>query len=139
MKKLEPKSVAEIFTFYREENNGKEPSEWEQVTIFDKQGYGIISVDGYFGAINRNGEIVIPLEYDNLIDFAELESNIILANKGELWGYINWRNEVIIPFQYSYASVFQNGEAKVCKDGNYYIINEQNLIIKEIDGLDKIL
>ena len=104
MKKLEPKSVAEIFTFYREENNGKEPSEWEQVTIFDKQGYGIISVDGYFGAINSNGEIVIPLEYDNLIDFAELESNIILANKGELWGYINWRNEVIIPFQYSYAS-----------------------------------
>ena len=78
-------------------------------------------------------------QYDNLIDFAELESNIILANKGELWGYINWLNEVIIPFQYSYASVFQNGEAKVRKDGNYYIINEQNLIIKEIDGLDKIL
>ena len=139
MNKLQPKDVIEVFTFYRDENNGKEPTEWEQVTFFDKQCYGIISVDGYFGAINRNGEIVIPLEYDNLIDFAELESNIILANKGELWGFINWKNEIIIPFEYSYASVFQDGEAKVCKNGKYYIINQENHIIKEIDGLDKIL
>ena len=137
MNKLQPKDVTEVFTFYRDENNGKEPTEWEHVTIFDKQGYGIISVDGYSGVIDRNGNIIIPLEYDNLIDFAELESKIILANKGELWGFINWKNEIIIPFEYSYASVFQDGEAKVCKNGKYYIINQENHIIKEVDGLDK--
>ncbi|OWK97015.1 hypothetical protein AP75_13445 [Kaistella haifensis DSM 19056] len=139
MNRLQPKDVTEVFTFYRDENNGKEPTEWEHVTIFDKQGYGIISVDGYSGVIDRNGNIIIPLEYNNLIDFEELESKIILGNKGELWGFINWKNEIIIPFEYSYASVFQDGEAKVCKDEKYYIINEHNLIIKEIDGLDEIL
>lgn len=139
MNKLHPKDVTEVFTFYRDENNGKEPTEWEQVTEINNQGYGIISVGGYYGAINTEGEIIIPLEYDHLIDFKELESEIILAKKEELWGYINWKNEIIIPFEYSYASVFQDGEAKVCKNGKYYIINQENQIIKEIDGLDKIL
>ena len=139
MNKLQPKDVTEVFTFYRDENNGKEPTEWEQVTEINNQGYGIISVGGYYGAINTEGEIIIPLEYDHLIDFKELESEIILAKKEELWGYINWKNEIIIPFEYSYASVFQDGEAKVCKNGKYYIINQENYIIKEIDGLDKIL
>lgn len=139
MKNLQPKDIDESSIYYQYENDNEEPTEWEQVTIFNNQGFGIISVNGYFGAINRNGDIIIPLEYDNLIDFAELESKLILANKDEFWGYINWNNEEIISFQYSYGSVFQDGEAKVCKDGKYYIINQQNQIIKEIDGLEKIL
>jgi len=138
MKILQPKDIDDNLLCYYE-STGELPTEWEQVTIFDKQGYGIISVDGYFGAVDRNGNIIIPLEYDNLIDFAELESTHILANKGELWGFINWKNEIIISFEYSYASVFQNGEAKVCKSGKYYIINQKNEIINEIDGLEKIL
>ena len=138
MKKIQPKDVDEVFTFYRQENIDKAPTEWEQVTLFDNQGYGIISVNGYFGAINRNGDIIIPLEYHNLIDFAELNSKLILAKKDELWGFINWKNEVIIPFDYSYASVFQNGKAKVCKDVAYYNINEKNRILEQIDGLENI-
>lgn len=59
----------------------------EQVTMFNNKGYGIISVDGYFGAINRNGEIIIPLEYSNLIDF---DDELILAcNVNDFWGFIN--------------------------------------------------
>ena len=135
MNKLHPKDVTEVFTFYRDENNGKEPTEWEHVTIFDKQGYGIISVEGYSGVIDRNGNIIIPLEYDNLIDFEELESKIILANKGELWGFINWKNEIIIPFEYSYASIFleKYNLSKVCKDGKYGYIDRKN---QEIISLD---
>ena len=137
MKNLQPKDIDEVFTFYRNEDNGKEPTEWEQVTMFNNQGYGIISVDGYFGAINKIGEIIIPVKYSNMIDF---DDELILACKEEdFWGFINWKNEIIIPFEYSYASVFQDGEAKVCKNGKYYIINQENYIIKEIDGLDKIL
>lgn len=139
MKKLQPKDIDEFSIYYQHENDNQEPTEWEQVTEINNQGYGIISVGGYYGAINTEGEIIIPLEYDHLIDFKELESEIILAKKEELWGFINWKNEIIIPFEYSYASVFQDGEAKVCKNGKYYIINQENQIIKEIDGLDKIL
>ena len=126
MNKLQPKDVIEVFTFYRDENNGKEPTEWEQVTFFDKQCYGIISVDGYFGAINRNGEIVIPLEYSNLISF---DDELILAcNIDNFWGFINWQNEIVIPFEYSYASIFSDNSnlSKVCKNGKYGYINKEN-------------
>lgn len=133
MKNLQPKDIDEFFTFYRDENNGKEPTEWEQVTIFNNQGYGIISVDGCFGAINKNGEIIIPLKYSNLIDF---DDELILAcNDDDFWGFINWKNEIVIPFEYSYASIFleKYNLSKVCKDGKYGYIDRKN---QEIISLD---
>lgn len=138
MKKIEPKDVTEIFTFFREENNGQEPTKWSEVTIFNKLGIGIICIDGNFGAINSEGKVIIPLEYDNLIDFEELESELVLASKNNLWGYISWENEVKIPFEYSYASVFENNRAKVSKNNKSYIINSKNQILEEIDGIKKI-
>lgn len=139
MKNLQPKDIDESSIYYQHENDNEEPTEWEQVTEINNKGFGIVLVGDYYGAVNIEGDIIIPLEYDHLIDFKELESEIILAKKGGFWGYINWSNELIIPFQYSYASVFQDGEAKVCKGGKYYIINQKNQIIKEIDGLEKII
>ena len=135
-KEIEPKDVVEYFTFYRRENDGKEPTEWSQVTMFNKLGYGVIAIDGNCGAIDQDGKIIIPLIYSNLIDFAELESTHILAcDNNDLWGYINWENEILITFEYSYASVFQEGLATVCKDGKYYIINTTNEIIEQVDFL----
>jgi len=133
MKNLQPKNIDDVFTFYRDENNGKEPTEWEQVTIFNNQGYGIISVDGCFGAINKNGENIIPLKYSNLIDF---DYELILAcNDDDFWGFINWKNEIVIPFEYSYASIFleEYNLSKVCKNGKHGYIDRKN---REIIPLD---
>ena len=133
MKNLQPKDIDDVFTFYRDENNGKEPTEWEQVTIFNNQGYGIISVDRCFGAINKNGEIIIPLKYSNLIDF---DDELILAcNDEDFWGFINWKNEIVIPFEYSYASIFleKYNLSKVCKNGKYGYINKKNQEIIPLD------
>lgn len=133
MKNLQPKDIDEVFTFYRNENNGKEPTEWEQVTMFNNQGYGIISVDGYFGAINRNGEIIIPLEYSNLIDFND--ELILACNDEDFWGFINWKNETVIPFDYSYASIFleKYNLSKVCKNGKYGYIDRKNQEVIPLD------
>lgn len=133
MKNLQPKDIDEVFTFYRNENNDKEPTEWEQVTMFNNKGFGIISVDGYFGTISRNGEIVIPLEYSNLIDF---DDELILAcNVNDFWGFINWKNEIVIPFEYSYASIFleKYNLSKVCKNGKYGYIDRKNQEVIPLD------
>ena len=84
------------------------------------------------------GNIIIPIEYDNLIDFEELESTHILAKKADLWGYISWENKILIQFEYSYASIFQDNEALVCKDGNYFFIDKENQFLRRSDGLKKI-
>ena len=39
--------------------------------------------------------------------------------KGEKCGYINKNNEVVIPFEYDAGTPFENGEAKVKKDGKW--------------------
>ena len=52
MKKLQPKDIDEFSIYYQHENDNQEPTEWEQVTEINNQGYGIISVGGYYGAIN---------------------------------------------------------------------------------------
>lgn len=139
MKKIQPKDVEEYFTFYRQENDGKEPTDWSQVTMFNKLGYGVIGIDGNCGAIDQDGKIIIPLMYSNLIDFAEIESSHILAcDHNDKWGYINWKNEILIPFVYSYASVFQDGLATVCEDGKYFIINTKNDILEQVEGLKQV-
>lgn len=133
MKNLQPKDIQEYFTFYRDENNGKEPTEWQQITIFNELGFGIISIDGHRGAINRNGDVIIPLKYSNLIDF---DDELILAcNDEHCWGFINWKNEIVIPFEYSYASRFLEyyNLSQVCKNGKYGYINKKNQEIIPLD------
>jgi hypothetical protein len=133
MKKFHPIDVQEVFTSYRDENNGKEPTEWEQVTFFNELGFGIIGFNGCCGAINRNGEIIIPLKYSNLIDF---DNELILACDDEdFWGFINWKNVIVIPFEYSYASIFleKYNLSKVCKDGKYGYIDRKNQEIIPLD------
>ena len=55
------------------ENTGEYPIDWEQVALFDEEtNLAVVSVDGIYGAINRQGEIVIPLVYDYaMIKFSE--------------------------------------------------------------------
>lgn len=133
MKNLKPKDIDESSIYYQHENNNEEPTDWEQVTIFNSKGYGIISVDGNFGAINRNGEIIIPLAYSNLIDF---DDELILAcNDEDFWGFINWKNEIVIPFEYSYASIFleEYNLSKVCKNEKYGYINRKNQVVVPLD------
>ena len=133
MKIILPKDVESTYSPFNYDKNI--PSKWKEVALFNNLNIGIICVDGLCGAINLDGEIVIPIEYENLIDFIELNNTHILAKKDGFWGYISWENKTLIPFEYSYASVFQNGKAKVCKNGSNYLINEQNEILIELDEM----
>lgn len=130
MIKIEPKDVIQNHSFYREEeeeNVGK-PTKWNEVAHINALGFGIIAIEGgYFGAIDKNGEITIPIIYSNLINFEENDDLVLASNCEHLWGFITWNNAILIPFLYSYASIFNNdGFAKVCKNEKYGYIDKQN-------------
>ena len=95
---------------------------------FNNLDFAVIEFAGKNGAINKNGEIVIPFEYSNLIDFDETNELISAKNSQNLWGFINWKNETIIPFDYSYASIFSDeyNLSQVCKNEKYGYINRNN-------------
>ena len=69
---LHPKDVDDDLCMYFD-STGELPTEWEQVTFFDEEtDLAVVSVDNIYGAVNRNGEAVIPIIYDAaMIRFSE--------------------------------------------------------------------
>ena len=93
--------------------------------------YLVVKHKGLCGAADRNGNIVIPCEYERIFN---CDDNIFLVSKNNLFGYINRNNQIIIPFEYERASLFNYGFAIVTKKGSAFVINSQgNLIAKDCD------
>ena len=147
MIKIEPKDIDDdLFTYF--ENTGEYPTDWEQVTFFDEEtDLAIVSIDGIFGAINRNGETVIPLIYDHAMLFSE---GLLAVKKRDLWGYVDKNHRIMIPFEYDnlytygsavgeefisngslrgVAGYFRGGQTFVRKYDKIGIINAKNEII----------
>lgn len=59
---------------------------------------------------NENLEPITPFCFDNGKDFSEGLAAVSLNGK---WGYINTYGEIVIDFQFGYASSFKNGQAEV--------------------------
>lgn len=90
-----------------------------------------------YGIINENGEEVIPIG-NQLIDNTQPmgESGLIAVGRKQSdssikYGYLNFQNEVVIPFEYEEAHNFtDNGLAAVKKDGLWgYIDTSGNIKI----------
>lgn len=54
------------------------------------------------------------------------EQLLIPFRKGKMWGYVNKKKEIIIPFQYELAFKFLDGIAIVMKDDRYGLIDKSN-------------
>lgn len=61
-----------------------------------KNGFAIVSKKEKYGRINTKGDIVIPIEYDNL----GVGNKFIPFKKKDNWGLINAANKVTIPATY---------------------------------------
>lgn len=144
---IQPKDVDDDLVCYYDET-GELPTEWEQVTFFDEEtDLAVVSVDGIYGAVNRNGETVIPLIYHCAMYFSE---GLLAVKKNDKWGYVNKNHNIVIPFEYENlrtfgsaidaeflfngsfrgtAGYFRNGETIARKNGNMGFINTKNEIV----------
>ncbi len=55
---------------------------------------------GKHGYINKNGDLVIPVEYDGA-EIVSLRGNFLVSKDGK-WGVVDKNNKVLIPFEYDY-------------------------------------
>lgn len=46
-----------------------------------------------------------------------------------LFGYIDYDGNMVVPFEYSWATTFEDGYATVCKNDRYFIIDTNNRIV----------
>jgi hypothetical protein len=94
------------------------------------------SKTGEHGYINKHGECVVPLEYTGCNNGSitqrkdEEEKNFFIVKKGNLYGIVNEKNEVVIPFKYREIKYDYSSENLICKKGQRYgVLSLDNTVI----------
>ena len=67
---------------------------------------------GKWGFINRDGKMIVPFQYDDVLSFSEGLAAVCYGFRE--WGYINKEGETVIPIRYKEAESFSEGLAAVC-------------------------
>ncbi len=81
-----------------------------------------------WGAVDVNGAVIIPVEYDYL---GVLKEGLINFQKENKMGFLDKNNKVIIPAMYYNFSAFSDGLAavKVSETGKYGYIDKNNTLV----------
>lgn len=85
------------------------------------EGLAVVCKNGYYGCINRHGEVVIPLVYDE----ASWDGQIGLfgVEKEGLNGFLNREGRVVVPLKYEWRGEFSDGLAMMKRDGYYCYVD----------------
>lgn len=129
------------------ENNKKE----EKCVTPDIEGYdqvgclrdglaGVIkqSADQYdkanrIGYIDKDGQLIIPFEFDAIVagedgeslEFNDFSEGLAAVSKNDKYGFIDTKGKVVIEPKYDWASNFSNGFAIVSAEGLYGAIDKE--------------
>ena len=86
---------------------------------FDKK-YVVVGMNDKFGYADKiTGELIIPCDYDIEYDGWSFHEGLVPVKKNGKYGYINDKNQIIIPFIYDNANAFSQGLAVVERFGKY--------------------
>lgn len=101
--------------------------------FYVKNGKIIVKKNNYYGIINDDNEIVIPIKYCEI----RLDSEgVIIAMQNKKYGVLDYKNNILVPFLYDFISDFSivhsngkryavveiNGKNGVIDDSNNYLI-----------------
>ena len=92
----------------------------ESFTPYSKKDLLIIEKDDLCGMGDIQGNIIVPCEYNRIINS---DGDVFLVSKNNKFGYINRSGRVIIPLSFQRASEFKDGFAIVTKGGKTFVIN----------------
>ncbi|MGL6063482.1 MAG: WG repeat-containing protein [Fusobacteriaceae bacterium] len=87
----------------------------------------IVSKDNKYGLLDKNLNILVPVEYDWLSGSST--SEILLGKLGEKIGYINKKNEKVVPFEYKNGTTEKLGMVIVSKDKKIGVIDLKSNIV----------
>lgn len=87
----------------------------------DKSGLFSVEIDGNWGFINRQGEVVIKPIYDRVGFFSE---DLASARQDGKWGFINPKGNMIIPPRFTFADCFSEGLAAVMEGDRFGYIDK---------------
>lgn len=117
---------------YVERTETKRPGEeYEIKGNFGSSGLALVKLRGKFGFINREGQEVIPLKYDDVClgSIGHLTDNgigwsddivLMAVSQNEKWGYVNQKGELVIPIEYDILD-----KGSINKDDNTIVLSKK--------------
>ena len=75
--------------------------EYDWISDYEN-GFACVSKDGKRGYIDKQGKVVIPLEYSNQYNSSFTTTGIVVLSNGSKCGIKNSKNETVLPFEYDY-------------------------------------
>jgi len=89
--------------------------------------YRVTKLNDKYGCLNKEGEILIPFEYDNIK--RSLYKNYIELHRDGKRGFINQKGEVIIPLKYDNIRQRPDGLIEATKNGKMGVLNSKFEVI----------
>ena len=86
------------------------PFQYDQVRWIRKDGMTRVSRDGKSGLLDSNGNVRVPVEYEDVLDY---QDGTAVVMRDGWWGIVDSDKNVIAPFKYAWVSFFSEGLARV--------------------------
>lgn len=99
---------------------------FDHIQYFGSDNYSKATLSGANLIINLDGEIVVNNEYELIERFSE---GLAKVKKDGKYGFIDNKENVVIPFIYSGAKSFKEGLAPVRRNGLYGFINHKGRVV----------
>ena len=92
-------------------------------------GYACVKLNGYWGAIDKDFKVVVPLKYEYVWTFFE---GYAVVQKGDRYGLVNTKGEEIVPIKYKHIHLNSNGLIFVWTGDPCYMFGVLDVYGKEI-------
>ena len=96
----------------------------------------VVLKDSQYGIIDRQGNIVVPIEYDEI---TYISNNLAGIKKGDKWGVVNMERNIVLPIEYDEITYISNNLAGIKKGDKWGVVNmEGSFVIPiEYDSIQK--
>ena len=96
----------------------------------------IVELNGKWGIVNRKGEVILPVKYDNVptLDFS---SGLVAVQLNGKWGFVNTEGKEVVPPMYNekewtqLKALVDTGEYKGTLEKQYKEAHEEFQIWKK--------
>ena len=99
---------------------------YEYDSYYADDGWAKVKKGSLFGFVNKEGTVIVPVEYDE-IDYRR--EGLVGVRKGDKWGFYNEEGERVTPLVFDDIWYFESGFASVSRNGKWGFINKQGNIV----------
>jgi hypothetical protein len=106
-------------------------STWYDYTYLEKEfpnteNIFIVEKNGKVGTVDDQNNEIIPIIYDGLSGWVEYGPKAHFVKNNDKYGIISYKGEIILPIEYDYVELPQNGVIAVKKNGKYGAVSWKN-------------